>query len=149
LADSLEILVEIPSLALLAGGATATDMSEAQTAVHVQKLNYHPDAPDIWNLPAAAPVIVGALDTQGAVPLIRCALPLPAPEEVALYRITLLKAGTAHDTQGQIRNEQLLPTEEELLFFVIGADQGASASLDALTHIVPGIQYVVVPGAGQ
>lgn len=149
MADSLEILVEIPSLALLAGSASASDISDAQTTVHVQKLDYHPDAPDVWNLPAAAPAIVGALDTQGAIPLIRCALPLPAPNEVALYRITMLKAGTARDTQGLIRNDQLLPTEEELLFFVIGAADGSQIAPDALPRIIPGVQCVVVPGAGQ
>ena len=130
---------------MLTDNAVAPRVTSEQTAVNVQKLMYQPDAPDIWNLPAEQPDIAGALDLEGAVPLMRCTLPLPEPGEVALYRVTVLKTGATLDSEGKTRADQLLPTEEELLFFVVGASEGDPGSQEAQNRLVPGIQRIVVP----
>ena len=142
---SLEVLVEIPALALLLGEATTPRVTSEQVGVNVEKLAYHPGVSDVWNLPAEQPALAGMLDLDGAVPLMRCTLPLPAPEEVALYRVTILKTGAALDAEGKTHAQQLLPTEEELLFFVIGAAEANQGLPEAARHLVPGIQCVVVP----
>ena len=149
MADSLEVLVEIPALSLLADHATTSNMASGQVAVIVQKLVYQPDAADVWNLPAEQSSITGTLDFDGGVPLMRCTLPLPEPGEAVLYRVTVLKTGAALDSQGKTRAEQLLPTEEELLLLVIGSAEGHQSSLEAHERLIPGIQRVVVPMPAQ
>lgn len=145
LTDSLDVLVEIPALSLLVDGDAAPSVTSGQVAVTVQKLAYQPGATDVWNLPAEQPAIAGALDLEAAVPLMRCAIPLPRPGEAALYRVTILKTGASLDAEGKTRAEQLLPTEEELLFLVIGASEGQSDVPEAHERLIPGVQRVVVP----
>lgn len=147
--NSLEVVVEIPALSLLLENAIASKVTSEQVAVDVQKLVFQPDAADIWNLPAEQPAIAGTLDLEGAVPQMRCALPLPQPGEVALYRVTILKAGVALDAQGKTRAAHLLPTEEELLFFVIGASEEQHGFPEAHKRLIPGIQCVVVATSTQ
>lgn len=149
MADSLDVLIEIPALSLLADHTTASNMTTEQVAVTVQRLVYQPDAADVWNLPAEQPSITGTLDLDGGVPQMRCTLPLPEPGEAALYRVTVLKTGAALDSQGKTRAEKLLPTEEELLLFVIGSAEGHQSSLEAHERLIPGIQRVVVPIPAQ
>lgn len=149
LADSLDLRVEIPALSWLVDGVAAPSVTSGQVAITVQKLAYQPGTADVWNLPAEQPGIAGALDLEAAVPLMRCAIPLPRPGEAALYRVTILKTGASLDAQDKTRAEQLLPTEEELLFFVIGASEGQPEIPDAHERLIPGIQRVVVPLAAH
>lgn len=142
---SLEVLVDIPVLSLLLSDATAPHVTSEQVAVNVRKLAYSPGAADVWNLPAEQPDITGTLDLEDSVPRMRCALPWPTSGEVALYLVTILKTGLALDEKGKTRAPQLLPTEEELLFFVLGASDGSQVSADMQKQLIPGIQYVVVP----
>lgn len=146
---SLEILVEIPSPSLLTRGASSPEASIDQMALRVEKLVYQPGAADIWNLPAEQPVINGVLMRDGPLPQMRCTIPLPQPGETTLYRVVVLKTGTVLDTRGKIRAEQLLATEEELLFIQIGGSAGHPASPEAYQRVVAGIQCVVVPVSDQ
>jgi hypothetical protein len=147
LTQSLEMLVEIPALSVLLGSATMPYVTAEQVAVSVQKLDYQPDAADVWNLPSEQPTIAGALDLEGTVPVMRCTLPLPEPGEVALYRVAILKTGASLDAEGKSRAQQLLPTEEELLLFVVGAAEGEGqrGTPEADQRLIPGIQRVIVP----
>lgn len=149
LTDSLDLRVEIPALSWLVDGVAAPSVTSGQVAVTVEKLAYQPGAADVWNLPAEQPGIAGELDGSGAVPLMRCAIPLPRPGEAALYRVTILKTGASLDAQGETRAEQLLPTEEELLFFVIDTTEGQPEIPEAHERLIPGIQRVVVPLAAH
>jgi hypothetical protein len=146
-AATFDLFVEIPSLSLLAGGSVVAELASDRVAVSVQKLDYRSDTPDaaIWNLPAAEADITVALDLSAATPRVRCALPLPEPGESALYRVTILKSGTVLDSIGENRDNQLHPTEEDLLFFVAGVAGGQLGSQPARPRVVPGVQYVVVP----
>ncbi|HKT39687.1 MAG TPA: hypothetical protein VJR48_15025 [Ktedonobacterales bacterium] len=147
--DSLDVLVEIPALSWLVDGAAAPSVTSGHVAVTVERLAYQPGAADVWNLPAEQPALTGTLDVEGAVPLMRCAIPLPKPGEVALYRVTILKTGASLDAQGKTRAERLLPTEEELVFFVIGASEGQPGVPETHERLIPGIQRVVVPLTAQ
>jgi hypothetical protein len=137
------VFIEIPTLALLAGGFTAAELTGDRVAARVQKLAYQPDTPDaaIWDLPTAGPEIIGAFDPSAqndVPPRIRCEVPLPEPGDVALYRIAILKVGVTLDSEGKRRDQQLHPTEEDLLFFVVNA-------ADEQARLIPGVQRVVVP----
>lgn len=148
-AFDVDLYVEIPTFALLNGSAATTELTSDRVAAHVQRLAYQPDTPDadIWNLPPAGPEIIGALDLSGqndVPPRIRCSVPLPEPGEVALYRVAILKAGVTLDSEGRRRDQQLHPTEEDMLFFVVNAAD-EQAHTQPAPRLVPGVQRVVIP----
>jgi hypothetical protein len=151
-ATTIDVLIEIPALALLAGGSAAAELTADRVAARIQKLAYQPDTLDaaIWDLPAVGPEIIGALDLSGQSalpPRIRCAVPLPGPGEVALYRVAILKVGVTLDSEGKRRDQQLHPTEEDMLFFVVNSadEQTRLQSTLSTPHQVPGVQRVVIP----
>jgi hypothetical protein len=151
-ATTIDVLIEIPTLALLAGGFAAAELTADRVAAHVQKLAYQPDTQDaaIWDLPAAGPEIIGALDLSDqsdAPPRIRCAVPAPELGEVALYRVAILKNGVTLDSEGKRRGQQLHPTEEDMLFFVVNAanEQARLQSTPSTPRLVPGVQRIVIP----
>ncbi len=147
----LTLLVDLPALTWLADPDATPAFTEQQVAVTAEKLTYQPDTmatrgvADVWNLAAEAPAIHGALEWDGPAPRMRCPLPAPTAGEVALYRITILKTGVTLDTEGKERADHLLPTEEELFFFVIGARDDGSLPADIDQPLLPGVQYVVIP----
>jgi len=145
LANVLDMRVELPALAWLADSAAAPYVTTEQVAVTAQKLTYQPGVDDVWNLPAAEPAIIGALEWEDGAALMRCALPLPPSGEAALYRVTVLKTGATLDAEGKTRADQLLPTEEELLFFLVSAAEGGEIPLAVSQRLVPGVQCVIVP----
>jgi hypothetical protein len=151
-ATTIDVFIEIPTLALLAGGIAAAELTGDHVAAHIQKLAFQPDTLDatIWDLPAVGPEIIGALDLSARTdvpPRIRCAVPSPEPGEVALYRVAILKSGVTLDSEGKRRDQQLHPTEEDLLFFVVNAvdEQARLQSTQSTSRLVPGVQRVVIP----
>ncbi len=146
---SFDIFVEIPSLSLLIDHDAAQELTGDRVAVNIQRLAFQSDASDIWNLPVEGPAVAGALDMASATPRVRCALPLPEPGEVALYRVVILKTGAVIDSAGETRAEHLLPTEEELLFFVVGSANGQQGIPQESERLIPGVQYVVIPAPMQ
>jgi hypothetical protein len=148
MAESFQIAFEIPKLSLLSGMVAQENIGD-QVELRVQKLTYQPGDTDLWHLPAAQAAVTGTLDVQGAIPVLRCAIPMPAPQEVALYRCTILKTGTALDAEGKVRDSKLHPTEEELLFFMVADANGQHTPRFVDNGIIPGVQCVVIPATGE
>ncbi|HEV2235769.1 MAG TPA: hypothetical protein VGR57_03825 [Ktedonobacterales bacterium] len=140
-----ELRVEIPLLSWLVDPASPPAITSEQVAVNVRKLVYAPDATDVWNLPVAPPDYAGRLTWEGQVPVMTCALPMPTPGEAVLYHVVILKTGATLDAEGKTRAAQLLPTEEELLFCVIGAPEVPARGPQPPQGFTPGIQTIVIP----
>ena len=145
MAGTLEIVFEIPRLTLLSEGEKTTEELQGHVGMSVQKLVYTSGAINVWDLPAAEPAIHGTLDLQGTIPIARCRIPIPAADEMALYRCAIMKTGATLDAQGKVRDPNPHATEEEWLLCVVAKHDGQPSASRADNKSIPGVQYVIIP----